>query len=105
MNKQQRITEYNTKNRGYYITNIKKMTSEQLASYKKWGVDSLYKLYDNPSNAKISSWQDILATYNPIQIIAVQGSHHSYSVILQASNNDYMHITKANNYLVEVAEG
>lgn len=103
MTKQNQVKEYNQNNKGYNITNIKKMTSEQLTSYAKYGAGSLFELYQNPSNAKVSSYNDILNTYDPKKIISVQGSAHSYSVVLQAANDDILHITKANNYLVKVA--
>ena len=103
MNKQQRIQEYNLVNKGYNITNIKKMNNETIEAYGKWGASSLNELYANPSNAKKASYKDIINTYNP-EIISVQGSCHSYSVILRASNGDILHITKSNNYLIDITE-
>lgn len=102
MNKQARIKEYNDLNKGYNITNIRKLHGTASDLKNVWCKTSLYDLYANPSDAKISSWNDILATYNPKEIISVQGSCHSYSVILIAENGDLLHITKSNNYLVEL---
>jgi hypothetical protein len=105
MSKHDRITEYNRANALYNITDIKRMSTDDIANYKKWGKSSLYELYDRPSDAKVTSYRDILATYDPREIITVQGSCHSYSVILQAGNGDYLHITKCNNYLIDITEG
>ena len=104
MTKAQRIAEYNRANKSYCITNIKKLSKENIQSSKKFGSNSLHECYANPSQAKISSYNDILSTYEPKEIISVQGSSHSYSVLLQASNGDILHITKANNYLVDIKE-
>jgi hypothetical protein len=60
-------------------------------------------LYQKPSEAKKASYNTILRTYNPKQIISVQGACFSYSVLLEAENGDVLHITKDNNYLVKVA--
>lgn len=101
MTKQDKIKAYNSKNDGYNITNIKKMTQEQIENYRVYGDKSLYELYADPSQLKIDSYNEILATYKP-EIIGVQGSCFSYSVLLKADNGDILHITKDNNYLVEV---
>lgn len=103
MKKSEKITEYNNKN-DYAITNTKRMTSEQVNWYKTWGKKSLYELYNNPSDYKINSYNYILEKYKPTDIIGVQGSCHAYSVLLQASNGDILHITKDNNYLIEVTQ-
>ena len=99
-----RIQEYNEKNKSYNITGIKKYTPEQLNNIKLNSAKSLDELYQNCSDIKRSSYKNIIDTYEPIEIIGLQGSCHSYSVILIASNNDVVHITKANNYLVEVSK-
>lgn len=103
MKKQERIAQYNEQT-GYNITNTKKMTREQLQYQKINSYKSLQELYKNPSDYKITSYRDILQKYQPIEIIGVQGSHFNYSVLLQADNGDYLHITKSNNYLINVKE-
>jgi hypothetical protein len=99
-----RIQEYNEKNKSYNITGIKKYTPEQLNYIKLNSAKSLDELYQNCSDIKRSSYNDIINTYEPIRILGVQGSCHSYSVILIAGNYDIVHITRANNYLVEVTK-
>lgn len=105
MNKQDQIKQYNEQT-GYNITKIKNMTLDDINLYG-YGFNtkySLQKLYKNPSNDKITSYNAILRDYKPRKIICVQGSCHNYSVILQAENGDYLHITKSNNYLINVKE-
>lgn len=102
MTKQERITEYNQLNKGYNITGIKKVNREHLDWLRIGGAKSLDELYKSYSSAKYNSYKDILNTYEPIQIIGLQGSSMSYSVTLQAKNGDILWITKDNNYLVEV---
>lgn len=97
-----RIKEYNQNNPGYNITATKRMTEQDLAWYEKWGARSLDDLYKNPSDAKRSSYNAILRDYKPRRIIGVQGSCHTYSVVLEAANGDILHITARNNYLVTV---
>lgn len=101
--KAQQVKEYNDNNPGYYITGIKSLSSEQINAYRKYGAGSLDELYKSPSDAKKSSYNKILRDYSPREIIAVQGSCHTYSVILEAGNGDILHITQQNNYLVKVA--
>lgn len=100
--KADKIKQYNQGASGYNITGIKKMTSAQVEGYRRYGEKDLHDLYKNPSVYKINSWNKILTDYSPIEIIGVQGSCHSYSVLLVAENGDTLHITKDNNYLVEV---
>ncbi len=102
MTKQERITEYNQLNRGYNITGIKKVTSEHLEWFRCNGIKSLDDLYQSYSDAKRSSYRDILDTYKPVEIIGLQGSSMAYSVTLKASNGDILWITRDNNYLVDV---
>lgn len=102
MKTRERIDEYNKNNAGYYITGIKKMDRESLEARRKWGAGSLNELYARPSDAKISSYNDILNTYKPSDIIAVAGSCSSYSVLLRADNGDVLHITRGNNYLIDL---
>ena len=104
MNKKQRIEEYNKNNPGYNITGIKTMDLEYIEARRKYGAGSLEDLYKNPSNAKRSSYNSILNRYAPADIIALQGSCHSYSVLLRAGNGDILHITRANTYLIDVEE-
>lgn len=103
MTKQQLINQYNHLNKGYAITGIKKVNKDFVAP-NQWSNDSLDGLYTNPSQYKVNSYNEILATYEPIQIIDVRGSCHSYAVVLQANNGDYLWITKSNNYLLDVKE-
>lgn len=99
--KREQIEQYNLDNPGYHITGIKSMTKDQLAGYRKYGASSLTELYSNPSQAKKDSYADILRQYNAYNVIRVQGSCHTYSVLLRAGNGDLLHITKGNNYLVK----
>jgi len=101
MTKQQLIKEYNNKNRGYAITAIKTVNIDFI-TVNQWCNHSLSDLYTKPSEYKVSSYNDILATYDPIKIIDVRGSCHSYCVVLQAENGGYLHITKSNNYLLQM---
>lgn len=104
MNKQERIAEYNKNNPGYAITNIKRLNQDQIEGYGWNGNKSLYDLYQKPSQAKIDSYNQIFFDYHPNKIIGIQGSCYSYSVLLEAENGDILHITKDNNYLVEVTQ-
>lgn len=99
--KAEQIKAYNNLNKGYAITNIKKLYGNRSELKNVWAKTSLYELYDKPSQAKIESWNDILNTYEPKEIISVQGSAHSYSVFLTAKNGDLLHITRSNNYLIQ----
>jgi len=101
--KAKQVEKYNRKYPTYNITGIKNVNSEWLeaSNDSNYNCKSLYELYDNPSDAKISSYKDILNTYKPKQIISVRGSGFSYSVLLVAENGDTLHITKLNNYLVQ----
>jgi len=101
MTKQQEVNLYNQLNPDYHITGIYKMSSEQIESRIKYSADSLYDLYEQPSYAKVSSYNAILNKYNPKKILAVIGSSMTYSVLLIAANNDTLLITKNNNYLVK----
>lgn len=101
MTKAEQVKQYNAEH-NYQITNIKKMTAEQISWYVKYGSKSLSEHYNKPSYAKQDSYNWILRTYKPKQILAVQGNSMTYSVLLVADNGDTLHITKANNYLVQV---
>jgi hypothetical protein len=101
--KQDKIKDYNDINSGYAITGIKKMSKTSINYNKVHGYKSLYELYKTYSDAKHSSYQAILATYNP-EILRVNGNSMTYSVLLKASNGDILHITRCNNYLIEVTE-
>lgn len=101
MTKQERIKEYNNLF-DYHITNTKKMTESEIESRIKYGVRSLDELYKTYSNAKRESWEWIQRTYKPKAILSVSGNCMAYSVLLVAWNGDKLHITRDNNYLVEV---
>lgn len=103
MTKAQRVQEYNKLNKSYNITNIKKMTQDEIDSRKQYVAKSLDELYARPSHAKENSYDEILNTYKPQEILAVAGSSHAYSVLLVAETGDKLFITRSNNYLVEVA--
>ena len=103
MTKAQKIKAYNELNSNYEITGIKKMSKESINYSKVHGYKSLNELYKSYSDIKRSSYQAILATYNP-EILDVSGNCMMYSVLLKASNGDILHITRANNYLIEVTE-
>jgi hypothetical protein len=104
MKKAQRIKEYNASNKGYAITGIKKCSKAELDWARANHAKSLDELYNSYSNAKRSSYNDILQTYKPDEIIGLQGSSMAYSVTLVADNGDTLWITRCNNYLVEVTE-
>jgi hypothetical protein len=104
MKKRDRIARYNELNSGYNITNIKKMSNQDIEAYAHGSAKSLDELYTSYSYAKRSSYRDILETYKPKEIHAVIGSNHAYSVLLTAENGDVLHITRSNNYLIDVTE-
>lgn len=104
MTKAQQLQQARELHPSYYITGVKTMTQEQIDSYEKYGSSSLNELYVKPSDAKISSYNAILRTYQPSKIHSVQGSAHSYSVLLTTHDGIVMHITKANNYIVKVTK-
>lgn len=99
-----RIEAYNKNNPGYNITGIKKMDLESIEARRKYGARSLEDLYIRPSDAKRSSYNYILKTYAPADIIALAGSCRQYSVLLKAGNGDILHITRANTYLIDVED-
>lgn len=102
--KQQRIEAYNSANPGYCITGIKKLSADHFEWLRVNGAKSLDELYKSYSDAKHNSYSKILSTYAPDEIIGLQGSSMSYSVVLIAGNGDTLWITKSNNYLVEEIE-
>ena len=85
----------------YNITGIKKMTAGEIINRKAYGSDTLQELYASPSNAKWASYNEILATYKPVDM-TLSGNSMTYSVILRTHDGLIMHITRNNNYLVEV---
>lgn len=99
--KAQRLAAARELHPSYNITAVKTMSREELESREAWGSDSLEDLYDNPSQAKRESYEAIIRQYNP-DILAVAGSSMAYSVLLKTEDGVYMHITRDNNYLVEV---
>lgn len=104
MTQAQQIKEYNAKYYGYNITGIKKCSIEELNWARKHNAKTLDELYNSYSDAKLTSYNDILETYEPLEIIGLQGNSMSYSITLVANNGDILWITKSNNYLVEVRE-
>ena len=100
LTKADRIKEYNRVNPDYNITNIKAMRADNLG----WSGSntSLFELYDKPSDEKIEIWEELLETYKPSRIYSVQGSGWAFSVVMRADNGDVLHITKGNNYLIDV---
>lgn len=104
MTREEQIRDYNERNAGYYITGIKRLTAEQVKAYRN-GYKSVDELYRNPSDAKRASWRDIVTRYNPSEVLGLHGSCHTYSVVLRAENGDLLHITRDNNYLIELKEG
>ena len=103
MTKSDKIKAYNELYDGYNITNIKKMTENELEYYKNYGQRSLHDLYKNPSHLKENSWNEIVKTYEPREVLGFVGNSMTYSVVLIAKNGSTLHITRANNYLVEAA--
>lgn len=101
MTKAQRIEEYNTVNKGYNITGIKKVSKDHLRWLDVNGAKSLDELYKSYSSAKRNSYTAILRTYEPRKIIGLEGGSMTYSITLVASNGDTLWITRNNNYLVE----
>lgn len=97
------IKAYNTLYPTYNITNIKKMTQGEVDYYKHYGSSSLDELYKRPSYAKLNSWDEIVRTYEPQEVLGFVGNSMTYSVMLIADNGDLLHITRGNNWLVEVA--
>lgn len=104
MTKQERVREYNAINKGYNITGIKKLRKDHLQYAELNYAKSLDELYNTYSDAKRSSFNDILVTYKPSKIIGLQGSSMTYSVYLVADNGDTLWITRCNNYLVNIEE-
>lgn len=101
MLKSEKIENYNLEYPSYKITGIKKMNKKSINYSKVHGNKTLSELYNSYSDIKRSSYQAILATYKP-QILDVSGNNMMYSVLLKADNGDILHITRANNYLIEV---
>ena len=86
---------------GYNITGVKKMTQAELVNRFKYGKATLEELYTRPSDAKRATYRDILKTYQPAAM-TLSGNSMTYSVILRTHSGVTMHITRDNNYLVEV---
>lgn len=102
MTKRERIEQYN-KEHNYQITGIQKMTAEQIDYRLTHGAHSLDEIYNSYSDAKRESWEWIQNTYRPVRA-GLQGNCNTYSAILEASNGDYLWITRDNNYLLEVTD-
>ena len=103
MTKRERLQRYRELYPKYDITNIKTMTPDNIRWYESYGEKSLDELYKKPSNAKRQAWQWIMDTYKP-EILAVQGNSMTFSVLLRASSGQVLHITRSNNYIVEIQE-
>jgi hypothetical protein len=103
MNKQERIKAYNESNEGYNITGIKQVSAEHLQWLRLNSAKTLGELYQTCSDTKWNSYNSIMSTYDPKEVIGLVGNSMSYSITLVASNGDILWITKANNYLLEVA--
>ena len=90
----------------YDITGVTSMTREQLRARaaSPYSNKSLDELYQKPSQAKREAWDWIEKTYEPRDIIDVSGNSMTFSVLLETEDGVTMHITRANNYLVEVTE-
>lgn len=103
MTKSEKVMAYNELYPDYHITGIKKMTQEQINSWKAWSEHSLDDLYKRPSQAKVNSNRELLDRYEPREVLGYTGNSMTYSVMLVAKNGSILHITKGNNWLVEVA--
>lgn len=101
MTQAQRVARYNELY-NYDITGIKKMTNDEIVARATYGSKSLDELYVKCSDAKRKSYQWILDKYEPSKILAVAGNSMTYTVLLIAGNGDVLHITRNNNYLVEI---
>lgn len=75
----------------YNITGVKTMTQGQIDAAEKYGSHSLDELYTKPSDAKQASYNDILRTYQPRTIHAVQGSAQLLCAIDDERRRDYAH--------------
>ena len=102
MTKAEKIKAYRELYPSYNITGVKTMTQAEIQSREHYGYYSLEDLYANPSEAKKSSYASLMRQYNPQRVLAVAGNSMTYSVLLVAENGVTMHITRDNNYLVEV---
>lgn len=104
MTKSDRVKAYNANNPGYYVTDIKKMSRDDIQRRRTsaYSYKSLEEAYKKPSHAKIDTYNELIDRYKPHEIIQVSASSHHYSVLLKADNGDIFHITHGNNYLVEV---
>jgi len=90
----------------YAITGIKSTTKDELRARASspYSHKSLDELYQKPSQAKREAWDWIEQTYEPRNIIDVSGNCMAFSVLLETRDGVTMHITRDNNYLVEVTE-
>lgn len=100
--KAERLQAYRELNPSYHITGIKKMTQEQVNAYRQYSEPSLQDLYQRPSDIKVRTNRELLEMYQPREVLGYTGNSMSYSVMLIADNGDLLHITRDNNWLVEV---
>lgn len=90
----------------YDITGVTSTTREHLRARaaSPYSNKSLDELYRKPSQAKRQAWDWVERTYEPRNIIDVSGNCMTFSVLLETHDGVTMHVTRANNYLVEVEE-
>lgn len=102
MTKAQRLEHFRALYPQLHITGVKTMTSEQVKNFSWYGYTTIEEVYKRPSEAKRYIWDKLMRLYNPIEVYGVNGSSQTFSVLLRAENGVVMHITKGNNYLVEI---
>lgn len=102
MTKAQRLVHYRELHPKMYITDVKSMSEEQIKNFSWYGHTTLEEVYQRPSKLKEQVWDELMARYSPIEVYGVNGNSQTFSVLLRAENGVVMHITKGNNYLVEV---
>ena len=96
----QRLENYKKLHPQYNITCVKKMSKSEIDIRYKYGKDSLFDMYRNPSKASQLVYNYILDKYKPIKMTLL-GSSSTFSVLLTTDKGVMMHITKYNNYIIE----
>lgn len=94
--KAQKLASYKTLYPDYDITGVL-----QGNPYTN-GNTSIYDIYANPSDAKIRAFNQVIKQYQPDEILSVAGNCQTFTVTLKTSKGVMMHITRANNYIVEL---
>lgn len=99
MTKAEKIEMYREKYPEYNVTDVQVVDKAP----EGWAGShtDLFEVYQKPSDAKVLAWRWILETYGD-NIISVQGSSMHFSVHLKTREGVYMHITHANNRVLEV---